>query len=406
MAWNGRTQGLNSELVRSQNRSTILRCLFENGSMTRSDLASMVRLTEASVSRIITECLDAELVEVVGMVSKSKAGRRSTLITLSVNRYGVGVAHIGYIWMDFAIVDLHLRVVESLRILRDRSLDPAKTLTLMAKTLMGLHERVPSMRLLAIGVTVHASVDQAKGTVGADNVMQWPRFQLSQVVREATGLPVVIENDTSAMALAEFNRWSLNAGDPLVVVSLGAVFAMGVAYNGDVLRGHQGMAGSLDALGWLEEAEAVKGATSPVMGPTLTDLAVLEACREAGYPLATILEAIDAAKNVPTIQEILRDRAKGIARVLTILGPIFDPRQFVLTGTCLFGDTFELISEAYRDIVPATTKFSPSLVKASFGESETLIGAAYVTLAHVLSTDLVIDKLEGLSVARYDPTAG
>lgn len=366
--------------------------------MTRSGLAERVGLTEASVSRIINECLQTNLIKSSGFVTESRAGRRSTLLILSSDRYAVAVVHIGYIWIDCSIVNLQLQELESLRILRKRSLGVNETLNQIVSAIRELSTRLPYLRILAMGVTIRASVDQEKGIIGSDNLMQWPDFTVSDVIRDMLDLPVVVESDITSMALVETRHRKLDAGEPLVLVSVGAAVGMGVAFNGEVLRGSRGLAGWLEALDLgTDDAHGMH-----TLGSILTDIAVLDACHRLGHRADTILDAMSLAEDHDEVRQVLADRARGLAYVLKVLTPIFDPRQFVISGACLLGNGFEMIAEAYAEVTSQDSHVPP-VVRSSYGDRQTIIGAAYVTLLHVLSPNLVIDKNQGIPVASYTP---
>ena len=397
MNWNDSPHGLNAELVRSQNQAAILQQLFASGPMTRGDLAESVGLTGASVSRIVRACIEIGLIEETGVVSEMRVGRRATLLALSSTRYGVASVHVGFIWLDIGIVNLQLVLLESLRISRNPRLSVEETVDQISEIIRMLAAKRGNLNILAIGVTLRTAVTPKADKISSRNLMQWPEMNLADAVQTATGLPTIVEDDLVAMAMAEVMHRNMELGEPLVLVSVGVAIGAGVVLNGEVLRGADGMAGFLETL------EISNTANSPLFGKDLTDLAVIERCRQLGYEVTTILDVVGIAKRDGRVHELLQQRAQGVAQMLRVLAPVFNPRQFVMVGSAFFGDGYKEISEAYSEAVKHDSHAVP-IVLGSFGEQEDVIGGAYVALRQVISPHLTLGAEPTGRVARYAPS--
>lgn len=81
----------NIELVKERNRSLVLELLNSKGTSTRSEIADITGLTNATITNIINELISRDLVEEVGAVD-GKLGRKRTLIRLKEDAfYVIGV---------------------------------------------------------------------------------------------------------------------------------------------------------------------------------------------------------------------------------------------------------------------------------------------------------------------------
>ena len=66
------------EHARAHNRSTVLQSLFHSGPSSRADLARETGLTRVTVSDLVAELLEEELVEDLGLRPEARVGKPAT----------------------------------------------------------------------------------------------------------------------------------------------------------------------------------------------------------------------------------------------------------------------------------------------------------------------------------------
>lgn len=121
---------------------------------------------------------------------------------------------------------------------------PDALIEAMLRVIGDLRERHP--RIEAIGVGVPGFVHFEKGIVhNLTNVPGWVAIPLKKKLSEATGLPVVVENDANCMAYAEWKRGAGRGLNHLVALTLGTGVGGGVVCNGKMVRGAQFGAGEV-----------------------------------------------------------------------------------------------------------------------------------------------------------------
>jgi len=111
----------------------------------------------------------------------------------------------------------------------------------VVKTYAAKHP-VAGIGISAPGIVRHDGFMVTGGAIQAFN-----GYPLGQAISEQTGLPVAVENDANAAAIAE--QWQGNAVgcQNYLTVVLGTGVGGGIVINGDVYRGSHGMAGEF---GW------------------------------------------------------------------------------------------------------------------------------------------------------------
>ncbi len=102
--------------------------------------------------------------------------------------------------------------------------------------------------LIGIGIGSPGPINLRTGVLGLlPNLHGWENFPLRDALAEATGLPVIIESDANAAAIAE---WKLGAGrasglETMVMITLGTGVGSGLILDGKVWHGMFGMGGEL-----------------------------------------------------------------------------------------------------------------------------------------------------------------
>ncbi len=96
----------------------------------------------------------------------------------------------------------------------------------------------------AIGVGSPGAIDFERGVVVASpNFPDWKNAPLSTDLSSRTGLPVVIENDANAAALAERLAGGAKGWDDFLGFTLGTGVGSGLVLNGQLWRGSTGKGG-------------------------------------------------------------------------------------------------------------------------------------------------------------------
>jgi glucokinase len=121
---------------------------------------------------------------------------------------------------------------------------PDALIEAMLRVIGDLRERHPGIS--AVGVGVPGFVHFEKGIVhNLTNVPGWTAIPLRKRLADATGLPVVVENDANCMAYAEWKRGAGRGLDHLIAITLGTGVGGGVVANGQMVRGAQFGAGEI-----------------------------------------------------------------------------------------------------------------------------------------------------------------
>ncbi len=229
-----------SNTIRDINRQIILNYVREKGPISRADIAKETDLQRSTVSHIVKELTDFNLIKEV--FGESSGGRPPALLTLrSARPVAIGI-DLGTVWTTVGCCDLTGRIIEK----DEFQTDPDEVRTTdriirSARAMMSKH----AGQIESIGVSMPALVDSTKKHVLFSPHFMWRDPQIVERLQEATGLPVTVENDANAAALAElwFGRLAIREVRDFIMVFIENGIGTGIVFDGQIYRGTGGVAG-------------------------------------------------------------------------------------------------------------------------------------------------------------------
>ncbi|MGM1018334.1 MAG: ROK family transcriptional regulator [Actinomycetota bacterium] len=227
--------------IPGSNHARLLQLLYQQGDLSRAELARAVGFTKATVSSLVAEMISEGLVVETRQRAVDGPGRPA--VDLNIDRQNWCVVAVDLSpdhEMRGAVIDLtgtvHARAsVKTDGALGDAALD--KTIQLIDE-LRGLTDR----RLLGIGICAPGIVDLS-GRVLASHNLGWSGLPLQDVVETHAGLPTCVVNDANAAALAERDLQGFQ--DDLILVKIGFGIGGAIIANGTLIHGPRFTAGEI-----------------------------------------------------------------------------------------------------------------------------------------------------------------
>ena len=236
-----KTQAARLNTIRDINRQIVLNYVREREPISRAEISRKTHLQRSTISAIVEALTTEGLVEEIGE-GRSTGGRRPTMLRLRTKEaIAIGVA-ITPTRTTVATSDLAGRLVEQQEFLTDADSD--KTLDEVIGLVRDFSRR-NNGSIEAVGVSLPGLVDPSTGNVIYVPYFKWRDLPVSQRISTAVGLPVVIDNDANAVALAElwFGRPEVSDARDFILVLVAEGVGTGIIFNGQVYRGQRGAAG-------------------------------------------------------------------------------------------------------------------------------------------------------------------
>jgi len=236
----------------------------------------------------------------------------------------------------------------------------------------------------AIGLGVPGPLDLSRGRTYDMVNLPFHDFPLRDHMHEKFSLPVGLDNDANAAAVAE---WRVGAGrgvDDLVMLTLGTGLGGGVISNGRPFRGARGAGVELGHTVIVHDGRPCQGGCSGRghLEPYVTGLAATRAAQDAFGPAADAHRLVRLAnEGDQQAREILADIGRHLGSAMGSFANIFEPALIVLGGGFgvaawehIVGPAEEVMKrEALRPM-----RDEVRVVPAELGTAAGLIGAAFV----------------------------
>ncbi|GAA3309784.1 hypothetical protein GCM10020295_75310 [Streptomyces cinereospinus] len=231
-----RQAGTNLPKVGRYNRAVVLDQIQLADGISRVEIAERTGLTPQTVSGIVRRLLDEGIVREDGASRVSSGGKPRTTLRLNAGAGSAVGLHFDPVELTCAVVDLLGRPLVVRRRPTPHGADPASVVATMAELVAEVlgEADVPRESILGLGLATPGPIDQERGMIVAPpQLAHWTRVPLQSMLSEATGLPVILDNDATAAAVGE--RWS-GAGRG---VANFAYFFFGTGIGGGLILNHQ-----------------------------------------------------------------------------------------------------------------------------------------------------------------------
>ncbi|MCG8510683.1 MAG: ROK family transcriptional regulator, partial [Rhodospirillales bacterium] len=201
---NGIHAGTNVEQTRAYNRRAVLQAVRLHGPISRPELTDLTGLTAQTVNLITKDLIESDIITVTG----ARRGRRGhPAIEMQINPdggYAIGV-NLDQDRIVILLVDLQ-GTVHGRASLKTDFPPPETALPLIAENIAQLIGADPARdgKMLGIGMAVPGRLSlQQELVIPPSRLKAWNRIPIVSRLSEATGLPVILENDANAAAVGE-----------------------------------------------------------------------------------------------------------------------------------------------------------------------------------------------------------
>jgi predicted NBD/HSP70 family sugar kinase len=225
------------------NRQIVLNLVREYQPISRADLARRMEVARGIVTPLVNELIEQGLL-MEGATGASARGRKPTLLHVR--------AH------DRLTLAVDVRLSETQLMLADFSGRPLATealatpprpaalvaeLAVRIRRILEAHAAQGDCQ--GIGLVVPGMVDRASGRLVNAPTLGWRDVDLGSALEEAVGLPVHVERDAVACALAQMwmRQGAPEVHDSFVYVTFSDGVGAGLVVGGHVVRGHRDAAG-------------------------------------------------------------------------------------------------------------------------------------------------------------------
>lgn len=226
--------------VSETNRSRIMNHLYRNGVSSRAQIAKALGLTPAAITKITARLIDAGVVKETGDMEGIK-NRRSIGLALDSDAFHVIGVKFARSLVQIGVFDLSgkpLAFREMPKVTED-TIDA--TIESIRRTISDL--LAEDEAIVAVGMAVPGPYLKDLGRTAVVSSMQgWRRVNFPEEFGSAFRVPVFVEQDARAGALAQYLFDPGNASDNLAYYLIGEGIGLGIIEQGRIIDGSRGVA--------------------------------------------------------------------------------------------------------------------------------------------------------------------
>ncbi|PYZ96478.1 ROK family protein [Alteribacter lacisalsi] len=303
-------QTFNQHVVKKRNKSLVLHSIIHSYPISRAGIAAQTGLNKGTVSSMVSDLLEEDLISESGP-GVSSGGRRPVMLLFNqAAGYSIGI-DIGVNYILAVLCDLQGNICNEKQMkVEDLSLDDAKDM--LFQVIDSLIKEMPDSTygVVGMGIGVPGTVSLTGEILLAPN-LDWRNADLKTVIEDRYQVPVRIENEANAGAYGEKKFGAGREQNDIIYISGGIGIGVGLILNGELYRGHNGLSGELGHMTINMEGPACKCGNRGCWELYASEKALLKMAAEQSD-----------SGNRPSLESIISHAENGDADTIRLIGTL------------------------------------------------------------------------------------
>ncbi len=357
-------RGKNTVQLQLENRSTLLKLLRQHDHVCRKELAEMSGLTGAAVTNLIRDLIEIGLVK-EDRDFESASGRNAIPLQLNFRRFLVVGVNLRRDHFSYALCDLSGVFLDKNKIYWEKD-EPITEI--LNKLFLAVEDCLKSNRhkgqVVGIGVSAPGPINLEKGELAlVSNVpSEWKQsVPIKRLLEERFNLPVVLENNSNATALAE--KWFSDGQGchNLLSILISKGMGAGVIIDDQIYHGAFGFAGEIGHMSIDFDGPLCGCGNKGCLELYCSTMALLAKAQQIrGSDRISRFEVFkeQAKKGDPDLMKLVVESGRHLGYAIVNLANAFNPELIVISGDMNdFGSVWldSIRQAAFERLHPAVT---------------------------------------------------
>ena len=240
-----------SDSARAFNRASVMKIVQQSPGIDRTRLAESTGLTNAAMTGIVQELVEARLLKDVGQLqSGGGRGRRRTGLSIDeTGGYVLGISILAFN-SSVALTDVAGNTLDIADIEPSDISDAQQTLDEVAEAASAMLKKhaVDPQRVFGAGVAVAGYFNSTGDVLDSSPYLGWPAFDIRSSLAKRLNLNTVVDNVNRCIAVAESRLGRCAGAQELVLIRAALGLGGAIISDGNVLRGSANQAGQIGHL--------------------------------------------------------------------------------------------------------------------------------------------------------------
>lgn len=376
------------QLMKSVNKSIILNKIRTSEPISRAQIAKETKLTPPTVSSIVRELIEQELV-IESELGVSRGGRKPTMLLVNKNGFYVIGVDAGPTTIECILSNLSGQIKDRAVVSVSPPLTNESFLSLVKDSIRKILQKVNDMeKILGIGVAMHGVVDVETGTSLFAPILQLSDIPIKKELEHEFDLVVQVENDARAMALGESWFGQYGETSSMMTVNLGSGVGAGVVIDGKLYHGATDLAGEVGHMTINMDGERCECGNRGCLEAYASAPSIVRRANEK-MPEKEIMSSEEiyqlAEANDQECVAILEETGTIIGTGLTNLVHIINPELIILGGGVAKSEKYILppIQKAIQERGLTKEAKETKVAISKLGDDSTVLGAVALLLVEL-----------------------
>lgn len=384
-------------LPESSSHLSIVKALYFNGTISCSDISKITGASIPNVSKNLYELIDGGYVIEKGY-AESKGGRKPLMYSLAAGKFYIVSVAMDQFSTRIAIVDVNNSFVKEVECFDFNLYDANSNADYLIEKINSFIDRsgISKKEIYGIGIAMPGFFDISTGQ--NKTFLKNEGKGLRDYITELTGFPTFIDNDSSAIALAELKFGIGRTNKEIMVINIGWGIGLGMIVNGEIFRGFSGFAGEFSHIPLFKNNRICscgkRGCLETEVSLVIIEQKAQKAISAGEYTTITANE-----NGKVTISSILAEANKGdhlaikliseggycIGQGIAVLIHIMNPQSIVLSGKGSEAGKVWLapIQQALNELCIPALLNKTEVILSPLGSNAQLIGAAALVVDNI-----------------------
>lgn len=378
---------IDQSTIKNTNRNRIIKLLSKEKELTKQDIAKKLEISIPTVSTIITELLENNIVEEAGNAG-STGGRKPLIIRfLSDSRFSIGI-DLSLNEIRFILTDLNSNIIDEFK----ENIDTRngaliiKSIDFSVKKMLNKN-LIDIKKMLGIGVSLPGTVNIKKKTLEVAPNLGLKNLSFEEI-ENSLSVPLFLENEAKAAAFAEATIGIAKEKSNLIYVSVAEGIGGGIIINQKLYRGKDVRAGEIGHMTINKNGRLCNCGRKGCWETYASRRALLnEYNKNKGCNVTNMGQIISSACSAnKDAQEVLNEYIDNLSVGIQNLMNIFDPDYIVIGGEI---SKYDFLLSKLREKVFSDNAFysekDVEILFSSLGENSSILGVSLIPIEEALN---------------------
>ena len=368
--------------IKTNNKKRIIKLLSKEKELTKLEISRKLDISVPTVTTVVEELKEEGLVEEAGMAS-STGGRKPVIIRfLPDSRYSIGI-DLGKDYVRAILTNLDSKIIEDksceLSVLREE-----EVLNVVKNLIEDIVKKSDIKdRLLGIGLSLPGTVDENELMLKVATNFRLKNISFKELYSHFN-LPIYLENEANAGALAESKLGIAKDLSNLIYISVTEGIGGGIFINNDMYKGRDRRAGEIGHMCIARNGRQCNCGRKGCWETYASNRALIKAyCEKSNEKIKCINEIIRKYKEkeekaVAVVGEYMDSLAEGIQSLIFI----FNPDYIVIGGE--ISKYSDIFSEKLSGKIFGNNEFynegDVNILFSSLGNDSNILGASLIPI--------------------------